>query len=250
MRRSELGSHELPQNHRLVAILVPLLTWMLLLSQPGTARAQSNLPILLGAEPNSEGLYPLDPSIMGTAWVRPDVDFSDYTRVFATTAVHFRDVPERWHDARTLERAEAFYIDDRRKANLREIFRESFDEALLRARSYERSNDLGRDVLLVQAILTDVISGVPPYIPGSTITNIGWAWETNIVLEIRDSMSDTVLARTVERKRMDGPMDATMVGVLTPLMVNDWTRLLVNRLEELRSFFPTPLSRLDERGRE
>ena len=250
MNTSHSGSYDTSRNRRLIATVAAALIWVALLAQPGAAGAQSSMPILLGAEPTPEGLYPLDPSIMGTAWVRPDVDLSRYTRLFATTAVHFRDVPDRWHDARTLERAEAFYVDDRRKDNLRRVFRESFDDALFGARSFERSTELGRDVLLVQAILTDVISGVPPYIAGSTVTNIGWAWETNIVLEIRDSMSDTVLARTVERKRMDGPMDATMAGVLTPLMVNDWTRLLVGNLETLRDMFPSRISRLDERRRE
>ena len=251
MTRSRLGSREAPQNHHRVSTVISVVTCTLMLSQPGIAGAQPDLPILPGAEPTADGLYPLDPSIMGTAWVRPDADLSRYTRLFVMpTAVHFRDVPDRWHNARTIENATAFYVDDRRKERLRETFRESFDEALSGVGFFDRSNELGRDVILVQGILTDVISGVPPYIPGSTITNIRWAWETNIVLEIRDAMSDTVLARTVERKRMDGPIDATMVGVLTPIMVNDWSRLLVMRLEELRNLSPSRLSRLDERSQE
>ncbi|MDH3507947.1 MAG: DUF3313 domain-containing protein [Gammaproteobacteria bacterium] len=251
MQRSKLGSREMPQNHHLVSMVISIVTCILLLAQPGLAGAQTDLPILPGAEPTADGLYPLDPSIMGTAWVRPDADLSRYTRLFAMpTAVQFRDVPDRWHNARTIEGATAFYIDERRKEQLREIFRESFNEALSEARSFDLTNELGRDVILVQGILTDVISGVPPYISGSTITNIRWAWETNIVLEIRDAMSDTVLARTVERKRMDGPIDATMVGVLTPIMVNGWSRLLVRRLEELRNLSPSRLSRLEERAQE
>ncbi len=250
MNRSLLGSRGLPKRRHLAAMAVAVLAGIFLLSQPGIAGAQFNLPILPGAEPNAEGLYPLDPSIMGAAWVRPDVDLSQYTRIFATTAVHFRDVKDRWHDARTIERAESFYIDDRMKQNMRVMFRDSFDEALAAARPFERSEVLGRDVLLVQAALTDMISGVPPYVPGSSIMNIRWAWETNIILEIRDSMSGTVLARTVERKRMDGPIESSMVAALTPIMVDDWARLLIRRLRDLRSFYPTPLSRLDSSTRE
>lgn len=251
MKPTILGSCETPQNHRLVSAVAVFVTSLLLLSQPETAGAQINLPILPGAEPNAEGLYPLDTEVMDTtAWINPDVDLSQYTRIFPTTAVHFRDVPDRWHDARTIESADSFFVDDRMKQSMREMFRESFDEALAGARSFERSDELGRNVLLVQAALTDMISGVPPFVPGSSVMNIRWAWETGLILEIRDSMSGTVLARTVERRRMDGPMETGMVAALTPIMVDDWARLLVRHLENLRSFYPTPLSLLDERSRE
>jgi hypothetical protein len=251
MNRSNLNSRRKRQNRRFVAAVAAVVTGILLLSQPGVSVAQFNLPILPGAEPNAEGLYPLDTAIMETtAWVDPDVDLSQYTRIFPTTAVHFRDVKDRWHDARTIARAESFYVNDRLKQSMREMFRESIDEALAGARSFERSNQLGRDVLLVQAALTDMISGVPPPVPGSSVMNIRWAWETGLVLEIRDSMSGKVLARTVERNRIDGPMESGMVAALTPIMVDDWARLLVRHLETLRSFYPTPLSRLGESTRQ
>lgn len=251
MNKSNSNSRETLQNQRLIAVAASFVTGVLLLALPGVAGAQFNLPILLGANPNAEGLYPLDPAIMETtAWVNPDVDLSNYTRIFPTTAVHFRDVKDRWHDARTIARAESFYVNERIKQSMREMFRDSFDEVLVGARSFERSDELGRDVLLVQVALTDMISGVPPAVPGSSVMNIRWAWETGLVLEIRDSMSGTVLARTVERQRVDGPMESGMVAALTPIMVNDWARLLVRHLEDLRSFYPTPLSLLDERSRE
>ncbi len=238
-------------THQIRGLAATLVAGVLLLAQPGVAGAQFNLPIPPGAEPNAEGLYPLDTAIMETtAWVNPDVDLSQYGRIFVTTAVHFRDVKDRWHDARTIARAELFYVDERMKQNMREMFRDSVDKVLAGARSFERSDELGRDVLLVQLALTDMISGIPPMVPGSSVMNIRWAWETGLVLEIRDSMSGTVLARTVERNRVDGPMESGMVAALTPIMVDDWARVLVRHLEDLRSFYPTPLSRLEESTRE
>ena len=213
------------------------------------AAAQRELPILLDGEVTSDGLYPLNPSVMGAAWIRPDIDLSDYTEFLAGgTAIQFRDVPDRWHNSRSIETADAFYIDERRKASLRELFDESFDSALNAVRSFERTTEAGPDAIAVQGFLTDVISGVPPYIPGSAVTNIRWPWEANIVLEVRDSVSLTVLARTVVRERVNGPVDASMVGSLTPRVVDEWTKLLVTRLEQLRDFFPSRLSRLQEQG--
>ncbi len=215
------------------------------------AGAQPELPILLDGEVTADGLYPLDPSVMGAAWIRPDIDLSDYPRLYAGgTAIQFRDVRDRWHNSRSIETAAAFYIDEPRKEALRKLFDEAFEDALARVRTFERTTETGPDVLVVQGFLTDVISGVPPYLPGSAITNIRWPWEASIVLELRDSVTLTVLARTVSRERINGPVDATMVNALTPRVTKAWAQLLVTRLEQLRSFYPSRLSRLDELSRE
>ena len=98
---------------------------------------------------------------------RPDIDLSDYTEFLAGgTAIQFRDVPDRWHNSRSIETADAFYIDERRKASLRELFDDAFDNALDGVRSFDRATEAGPNAIAVQGFLTDVISGVPPYIPG------------------------------------------------------------------------------------
>ena len=246
-----MSSREKLLDRNLTTIVLSAATYILLLSHPGKTDAQPALPTVPDAEVTADGLYPLDPSIIGAAWVRPDADLSRYRRVFVMpTAVQFRDIRNRWHNSRSLETAHAFHVDDGRKARLREIFHESFDKAFAGVRSFEPSDEIGRDVVLVQGFLTDVISGVPPHTPGSGVMNIRWAWEANIVMEIRDSMTHTILARTVERQRIDGPIDATMVGALTPTIVKGWTRLLVRRLDVLRGLYPSRLSRMEERSRE
>ena len=58
-------------------------------------------------------------------------------------------------------------------------------------------------------------------------------WEANIVLELRDSMSDVVLARTADRERVDGPFDAGMEAAVTSRVAQSWSQLLVGRLEEV-----------------
>ncbi len=246
-----MGWREKPMSSGLGRAVLSAAAGWLLLWHAGNGAAQPVFQTGADVEVTEDGLHPLDRSIMGVAWVRPDADLSDYTSVFAMPAgVQFRDVPDRWYTRRTMETAEAFHVSEERKTRLREMFRESFSEAITDVRAYELADGPGRDVLLVQAFLTDVISGVPPDLPGSAITNIKWAWEANIVLELRDAMSDTVLARTVERQRMDGPFDAAIVAALTPTIVDGWSRLLVRRLTALRDLYPSRLQRLDERNRE
>ena len=133
-----------------------------------------------------------------------------------------------------METAEAaFFVDESRKARLRELFGEAFFEAVGSIESYERSDEVGRDALMVQGLLTDVTSGVPPNTSGSEFYTIRWLWEANIVLELRDSMSHDILARTAYRERVDGPFTAHVEMTVTPDIVEGWSQLLVEHLEEL-----------------
>jgi len=186
-------------------------------------------------EVTEDGLYRVDPSIMGAAWVRSDLDLSGYTRIyFMPVGVQFRDVPNRRHTVRSMETAESFFVSESRKARLRELFGRAFYAAVGRVQSYELSDEVGRDVLIVRGLLTDVISGVPPDVVGSvSVSSIKWIWEANIVLELRDSMSDVVLARTADHERIDGPFPSGGETALTPRVVQNWSQLLVERIEDL-----------------
>jgi len=209
----------------------------------GEIRAQP----LVETEVTADGLYRVDPSIMGWAWVRPDADLSRYTRMyFSPTVVQFRDVPEQAYSPRKADSRREFPVTDARRARVRELFGESFHESVSRFRSYELSDELGRDVLMVQGFLTDVISGVPPKLVGNHVTSVGWAWQANIVVELRDSMSGEVLARTLDQQRIDGPFRADTVWGSTPQIVDGWSRLLVRRLGELSDLYPSRLRRLQE----
>ena len=224
---------------------------LVVLWHTGESGAQPVLVTGPDAEVTGDGLYRVDPSIMPAAWVKPDVDLSRYTRIFfMPTVVQFRQMPERRHTPRIMDTRTEFPVSDLTRAQLRELFGESFYEAVSGVRSYEFSNVLGRDVLMVQGFLTDVISGIPPDLAGSLHNTVRWALEANIVIELRDSMSGEVLARTVDRERIDGPFNADAVRVLTPRIAQGWSRLLVRRLRELSNLYPSRLRRLQELSEE
>ena len=148
------------------------------------------------------------------------------------TTVQFRDVADRPYTARSNQTE--FPVSDAMKARLHELWGETFYEDLAEVESYEMSDGVGRDVLTVQGRLVDVISGVPPDVANSTLSRtVRWAWEVGIILEVRDSLSNDILARTISRRREQGPMDADLVSVRTPVMVRSWSLLLCRRLEEL-----------------
>ncbi len=227
-------------RRRIEVAILSAATGLILLWYAGENRAQPILAIGPDAEVTEDGLHRMDPSIIGAAWVKSDLNLSRYSRIFFMPAVtEFREVAERQYSARTIQNATEFPVSETGQARLRELFGEAFYEAIEDVESYELTDELGREVLMVRGFLTDVISGVPPDIPGSTVNIVRWAWEANVILELRDSMSDEVLARTVERLRLEGPMDAALVWALTPGAVRNWSSLLALRLDELSDLSTT-----------
>ncbi len=207
---------------------------LMLLWYAGGSGAQLVLRVGPDAEITVDGLHRVEGTTIDAAWVKPNLDLSRYTKIYMMpTDIHFREVDERVASVRARESETEFTISDTSKARLRNLFSETFSEDLAEVSSYEMSDELGRDVLMVQGLLLDVISGVPPDTPGSSVSTIRWAWEVSIVIQLRDSMSNDILARTLVRRRVEGPMQAASVWGLTGAIVRDWSLLLCSHLEEL-----------------
>ncbi len=234
-------------RRRLLTVVLSAAAGSVLLWHMGESVAQPVLETGPDAEVTADGLYPVHPSIMPAAWVRLDVDLSHYTRIFfMPTVTQFREMPERRYIARRTDSRTEFPVSDLMRARLSEVFGESFYEAVSGVRSYELSNELGRDVLMVQGFLTDVISGVPPVLAGSNVSTVRLALEANIVIELRDSMSGEILARTLDHQRAEGPFDSDQMWGITSRIAQSWSRLLVRRLRELSGLYPSRLRRLQD----
>lgn len=200
---------------------------------------------VLENEVSADGLHRVDPSIIDNAWLRVEWDLSRYTRIFVMpTVVLFRDIPDPPRNARAAEQTAAFPVNEPIQARLREVFGESFHAAMSKMQAFDVSSELGRDVLIVRGLLTDVVTGLPPDFAGSNVSTIRWAWEANVVIEIRDSMSDEVLARTLDRQRVEGPVDADQLWGLAPRITREWSQLLAGHLTALAGLYPSRLWRL------
>ncbi len=134
------------------------------------------------------------------------------------------------------------------KVRLQETFGEAFHEAMARQRDFEIADGLGRDVILVQAYMTDITTGVPPEYAGNDVLTVRWIWEANLTLELRDSMSNQILARIRARERVDGPVDADRVYSMAPQIMRRWSGRLIEQLDELSNFYPSRLYRMHERA--
>lgn len=200
--------------------------------------ASGELPLATGidADVTEEGLHRVHPSIMEAAWVKPDLDLSEYTRILLVpTAVQFREVARRKVDgfSRTRSSVTAFPLEDEKKDWLRGVWSRAVQAEFAREEKYELYPGVGSDVLVVQGLLVDIVSRIPP---DSAISNYTWIkdpWVASVVLEVRDGSTGELLARTVDRRTGEGLLDAGTVWMLTEDLLERWARVLGDRLEEL-----------------
>ena len=197
-------------------------------------KAQPPLATGADAEVSEDGLHRVDRAVMDGAWVRPDLDLSRYTKIyFLPTGVLFREVNDTM--ARTGSRVERteFPVDAERVSEFRLLFRNTFLEELDQVARFELTTTPGRDVLIAQGFLIDVVSHVPPISAGDVSTTVRTTWEATMVLELRDSMSHDMLARTVERERPEGAVNTDDLWRETRFLITRWSQILCTRLEEL-----------------
>ena len=228
-------------------VLIPIA--MAMAGQPGPIRAQAEGETdpeiaVSELEVTADGLHRVDPSLMAGAWLKPDADLSLYTRAFVMpTIVLSREMDPPSSSAWADSSRSVFPVSELMQDRLRETFGEAFHNAMSAQRSYEIADELGRDVLLVQAYLTDVATGLPPDLAGANVNAIRWAWEANLIVELRDSMSNEIIARLRNRNRIEGPVDADMLWGLAPQITRMWSRAMVGQLDELTDFYPSRLWR-------
>ena len=154
------------------------------------------------AEVTFDGLVRIDNSAFTNAWVDPDVDLTRYTKIMPGGAeFEFRAVKKSNSTAMTrVLRGSEFWISDENREKIREIVTLAFREELLRSESFEFANTRGADTLIIVGGLHDIVSRVPPDIAGRGEIFLSSVGEATLILEARDSLSNEVIYRAVDRR--------------------------------------------------
>ncbi len=163
------------------------------------------------AEITYDGLTRLDRTIMDGVWAREDIDLSGYTKVmFMGVGVQYRNVSGPYsgragRGTATARRSTTteFQLDDETKALFEQEIAAAFLEEIQASSIIEVVDEIGPDVLLVRGGLLDVVSRVPPETVGRSRIFISSIGEATLFVEIVDPVSNTVLARAVDRRAGD-----------------------------------------------
>ena len=159
-----------------------------------------------GAEVTYDGLHRVLNAQADEAWARPDIDLSVYTKVrFVGAGIQFRPGGEARRTAVARQTGGPFVVTEQQKEALGQIVAAAFLEELTSSDRFTLVEEDDLDVLLIRGALLDVVSFVPPESVGRTEVFLRSVGEATLVLELRDSVTNTVLARSIDRRAAENP---------------------------------------------
>lgn len=194
-----------------------------------------------GGEMTHDGLYPVKNSRADQAWARPGFDLSGYDRIMLEDAgIEYRPGGESPRTTIDSSRgADHYELTEDQKSRLESVLMQAFHQELGRSDAFEIVDEPGPGVLLVRGSLLDVVSKVPPEPIGRTdfyLTSVG---EATLVVELRDSVTNAIMARAVDRRAAERPggtmFESNRVTNTTEVrrLAQTWASRLRTRLEEL-----------------
>jgi hypothetical protein len=159
------------------------------------------------AEVTFDGLVRIDNSRFAGAWIDPEVDLKQYTKIMPGGAeFQFRNVQKtagRMQTTRSNERE--FWISDSNRQRLIDTVSEIFDEELQASQHFTVTDEPGPDTLVIVGVMHDIVSRVPPDLVGRGEIWLSSLGEATLVLQISDSLSGEVIFRAVERRSVERP---------------------------------------------
>jgi len=147
-------------------------------------------------QPTYDGLYPVENAGFQMVWAKPGAGLARYTKILVEKpSFHYRAVKG---SGRPMEGE--FEVPERRRDTFERIVQESFEKSLAKSKYYQMTTQPGPDTLLLVSALHDIVSKVPPEQANRGNTFVSEIGEATLVLELRDSESNEVLARAAERR--------------------------------------------------
>ena len=206
----------------------------------GCASSTPTLDTSPDAEVTFDGLFPVKGGSFDAAWARDDVDLTKYTKLMLEgVGVEYRPGGEggRMWQARTT--AQHFEVTERQKAEFEALMAEVFTEELGKSKKFTIVDEPGPDVLLIKGALLDVVSFVPPDVGTSSrdriyLSRVG---EATLVLELRDSITEAILARAIDRRAAESQWNFSESNRVrnrseVRRLAATWARMLRTRLDE------------------
>lgn len=214
-----------------------------------TTESEAPLPTMQtgpNAEITFDGLHRLDDTIAQFVWARPGLDLREFDQaLISPVAISYKNEPQR----RTRRGGSNFALTPRQKAGVKQLFQDVVVEELTRDNGFTIADEPGPTVLQINAELLDVVVSAPPEpFAGRSRIYVRSFGGATLVGELRDSETNEILVRVVDRKTVDSrgwPKDvSTDFGNRSELrsMFRFWASNLRKRLDQVRAMETIPAS--------
>lgn len=191
------------------------------------------------AEVTFDGLHEVKKSRADKAWAKPGTDISQYSKVMLQGAgIEYRPGGESGRTWYARSQGGPYEVSAQQKEALRQIVAAEFLEELGNSEHFTIVSEPGPDVLLVRGAILDVVSYVPPEPIGNVSVYLSEVGEATLVIELRDSITDAILARAIDRRAAEsnfmGLTESNRVTNTAEIrrLAGAWARLLRERLDE------------------
>jgi hypothetical protein len=187
------------------------------------------------AETTFDGLVRIDNARFAGAWIDPEIDITQYNKIIPGGAeFEFRSVKKTSASAARYTNKREFWISDANRQRLAETVSDVFTEELQKSKHFTLTEEPGPDTLIVHGALHDIVSNVPPEDVGRSEIYLRSLGEATLIIELRDSLSNEVVYRAVERRAVES-VGNEMVRAHTATTwaeVRRWARRWAVRLRE------------------
>ena len=217
-----------------------MLAAMALFASVGTALAAD-------APESWDGLVQVKPKRVDAAYLLPGADFRPYTKLLVDpTQVAFQ---KDWQKRINNNRRVSDRVSDEQAQKMLAAARANFDEifaAAFKDSGYAIVTAPGPDVLRVSAAVINLYVNAPDTMSaGRSYTYTTEAGEATLALEVRDSMTNALMGRVVDRRETRGTGRMQMTSSVTNTsdfraLFKQWASITVKGLDELKAQSPVP----------
>ncbi len=189
------------------------------------------------AEVTPDGLHKVDNTYLAQVFIAPEIDLSQYEKIqIKSLGIEYRFVKDKGRFYRAYD--DEFPLDEDQKERISETVREAFTDEFSEIRNYSFTDQPGKRTLTLLIGMADVVSHVPPEPMGRGDIYISELGTATLVVEIRDSRSNEVLARILDRRTFEpgmGAMESNPVTNYSELKreLRFWAQSLRDGLDEL-----------------
>lgn len=199
------------------------------------------------AEVTPDGLVRAKGSGFRDVWVKPDIDLTGYDKLIIGEV---RLAYKRKPDARRSSMSGAnFALDAGQIKALKDLLRETLTEQIEESEAWTLATAAGPDVLLLEPGLIDLVVKTPTDAPPNATVYTTSTAEMTLLLEIRDSTTEELLARVADRREARQPgagsqqlywSNAVTNRSALRTMFKRWSRILMDRLDTAHRAFSSP----------
>jgi hypothetical protein len=194
-----------------------------------------------------DGLVQVKPKRMDAAYLLPGADFRPYTKLMIDpTEVAFqKDWQKRINDTRRMSDR----VDDEQAQKILAAARTNFDDVFVEEftkAGYTIVKEPGPEVLRISTAVVNLYINAPDTMSaGRSYSFTTEAGEATLVLEVRDSMTNALMGRALDRRETQGGAGMQMTSSVTNqvefrALFRRWANTAAKGLEELKSHSPVP----------